>query len=886
MELGGAGLSAGLRVASGVFAPLVARLFPRDGRGAGLVEKPVRVASLLSLRGERRTLGEGELRGLSEELVRRALREVGPHDALSEDDVVAVTELFARSMVALGELDMDDVQAVALGPERLAERLRRAARGDGGREAVSREAVSRDAALFHERLVDAAAVHILHFFTQRSTFVARTLVEQTRRLEEIVGALHRQGEPGGQDAAFEEAYLASLVRLHSRLTIVGVDFTNSPDTWSLGATYLSLGAEPPAGGSGGSGLDPHPPVPVPIDQALAAASSDRVLLRGIAGAGKTTFVQWLAVSAAEGTLPGALGRRLAGRVPIVLPVRRIADGALPAPAAFLTAARHPLGGSEPNGWAARLLAAGRGLLLLDGIDEAPAERREPLRRQLAALLRAFPGNVWVVTSRPSAVREDWLAGEGFVELGLAPMNREQVARFIRTWHAAAAGDTGRDHARLPEYERRLLHSVRILRELRRLATNPLMCGLICALNRDRSGILPRGRKALYKAALAMLLERRDPEREVDADGIVLEREAKERLLQKLAHWMLLNDRSEITRDTAVDIIERHLPAIPSAGAQGSAAQLFGHLLHRTGLLRMPTPQTVDFVHRTFQDYLSAKEAVERHDFPYLVRNAHRPDWDEVIRMAVSLARPDECARMIEDLISAKPHLRPAEARYCKLLAAACVEHATEMSPEARAAVRQRTRFLVQPDSVGAARGLGWIGPIALELLPEPEGVSDRKALLLAATASGVRDDAAIDYLARLRSHRSLAVRAELAGAWHRFDTQRYAAEIIAHLDPAGLYFTVTDREELAALRRLGGRERVRVGEELTPRELTGRNGLVAELLTHLYLLAYDAREGMGWLAAFPRLRVLRLGRHVGPVRGVPEGVAVERDGRAGDAHRP
>ena len=39
-----------------------------------------------------------------------------------------------------------------------------------------------------------------------------------------------------------------------------------------------------------------------------------------------------------------------------------------------------------------------------------------------------------------------------------------------------------------------------------------MCGLICALHRDRRGFLPVGRKELYEAALTMLLARRDRER--------------------------------------------------------------------------------------------------------------------------------------------------------------------------------------------------------------------------------------------------------------------------------------------------------------------------------------------------------------------------------------
>ncbi|MFF3290663.1 NACHT domain-containing protein [Streptomyces sp. NPDC003023] len=859
----------GLRIGASVVTPLVKRLFVPEGPGAGLVQRGVRLSGLVSFRGEKRALTHDDLRRLTDQLVRRARRDAGPHERFPEDEHSAVVDAVVRTLYALGELDMDDVQAVGLGPEEFARRLRRQA-PDACRE------LSADSAWFHDRLVDTASVHVLHFFTRRSTFVARTAVEQSRRIEHLVRLLERQPSPDGVDARFESGYLASLVQLYSQVTIVGVDFINSPGRWPLDATYIGLGAEiadedQPTGPHDGSG--PRPPVPVPVDHALAGRP--QVLVRGTAGSGKTTLMQWLAVSTAGDRLPDELAA-LRGLVPFVLPVRRFSDQDVPAPAEFLSAAHHPMAGSEPSGWAVRVLASGRALMLIDGIDEAPAERRELVRGQIDALQRTFPGNRWVVTSRPTAVRERWLAAQGFTELTLTPMTRDQVSRFIRSWHAAAASDPGTDHSRLPRYEQRLLHSVRLIRELRGLATNPLMCSLICALNRDRSGILPRGRKALYKAALAMLLERRDPEREVDADGIVIDREAKERLLQKLAHWMLLNDLTEVDRTTAVSILDLYLPAIPSAGRQGTSAELFDHLLHRTGLLRMPAPGVVDFVHRTFQDYLSAKEAVERHDIRFLVNNAHRSDWDEVIRMAVSLARPDECAQMMEELVSARPGLTAAEAKYCKLLASACLEHATEMSPETREMVRQRTRFIAQPDSLDSARGLGWIGPIALELLPDPEKVSDDRALLLAATAAGVRDDAAIDYLVRLRDRRSLAVRAELAGAWRRFDTERYADEVIAHLDAEDLYFTVTGPEEMAELRRLGGRERIQVAEPLTPGQLV--EGLVADRLTHLHLLVHDARQDLGPLSAFPRLTTLRLGRHVGPVRGIPERVRVERDG--------
>lgn len=164
-------------------------------------------------------------------------------------------------------------------------------------------------------------------------------------------------------------------------------------------------------------------------------------------------------------------------------------------------------------------------------------------------------------------------------------------------------------------------AVRTKPDLGRLATNPLMCGLICALHRDRRGYLPHGRKDLYEAALSMLLSRRDRER--DMAGPDLREEPQLDLLQRLAYWLIKNGRTEMDRSRAEDIIARALPSVPEAAALGEARVVFAHFLQRSGLLREPTPGTVDFVHRTFQDFLGARAAVEEGDFGLLMRPRRR-----------------------------------------------------------------------------------------------------------------------------------------------------------------------------------------------------------------------------------------------------------------------
>ena len=53
-----------------------------------------------------------------------------------------------------------------------------------------------------------------------------------------------------------------------------------------------------------------------------------------------------------------------------------------------------------------------------------------------------------------------------------------------------------------------------------------------------------------------------------------------------------------------------------------AAPTLRYLLERSGVIREPVVGRIDFVHRTFQEYLAGKQAAEKHLMEFLVRNAH------------------------------------------------------------------------------------------------------------------------------------------------------------------------------------------------------------------------------------------------------------------------
>ncbi|MFD8984106.1 NACHT domain-containing protein [Streptomyces sp. NPDC059564] len=768
---------AGIRLTTAVMGPLLRKLLRTEGPGAGLVDRPVRIAPHVSLR-EKRVLDRDDLRRLADTAVEEALRTPGERPVPPGEEA-GVAAALATTLQALGDITLTDLQAVHLGHEALARQLRAAA---------PEPVLGRDALLFHDRLLTATCLHVLNFFTQRATFVPAALVEQTRLIARLIAIMDAaRPDPAGADAAFERDYLAYTATRHGTLTIFGLDLAPDAARWPLDVAYLSLEA---ASGTG-EGLRT-----APADEVLTRG--ERALLRGEAGSGKTTLVQWLAVSAARG------GQ--GGRIPYVLPLRTLTRHGerLPAPGDFLGSAGSPLAGAQPPGWEARVLRDRRALMLVDGLDEIPEPERARARDWLARLLAAYPGNRWLVTSRPSAVRQDWLAGEGFDELTLSPMNRAEVAGFVERWHRAA-GAPDADGAQL-------LAAVRAKPDLDRLATNPLLCGLICALHRERRGFLPSGRKELYTAALSMLLYRRDIERDLLLPDLAEEPQLQ--LLQRLAYWLIRNGHTELDRQQARELLEKALPSVPAAAAAlGGASDVLRHFVNRTGLLRAPTEDTVEFVHRTFQDFLGARAALDDVSFGELAAHCEDDQWEDVIRLAVAQGRPRDRAEILRALLSRNTD-RSA------LLALASLEGAPELDPAIRTDVEQQAARLVPPADIEAARALGAVGPLVLDLLPGPEGAAtDREAHLSVVAAGAVGSDLAIPFLARYRAHPSEHLRDTLVQLWSMFDSRRYAAEVIAGLDPPPERVTVRSDAQLEALVGLGVRE-LRATGELSHRALT------------------------------------------------------------------
>lgn len=610
------------------------------------------------------------------------------------------------------------------------------------------------------------------------------------------------------DNEFERRYLEHIGHTFDGIELLGVRVDNYRPRATLSVAYISLSVtaedrarpdhEPLKVATLTGAPDPENE-PSTMRAEAMLARSPRVLLRGQAGSGKSTLLGWIVVTAARGAFSGRLSD-WNGRVPFLIKLRSCADRPLPQPADFVTG---PLAGIMPGGWVHRILDAGRGILLVDGVDEVPYGRRDTVRQWLRGLLDVYPRLRAVVTSRPAAADTRWLSSEGFRPMMLEPMTPDSLREIVQQWHAAVrhAGNLPCLPEEIPVYEGTLLARLESSPHLRALAATPLLAVMLCALNLDRVTRLPRDRMGLYRAVLDMLLERRDMERGIASHpDIGLEREQKERLLQELAWRLTIFGRAEMSAITACRRIEARAEGMPRVSAGGE--EILEHLLQRSGVIREPVPGRIDFVHRTIQEYLAAKQAADDADSETLTEKAHLDQWRDTIVMAAGHANAPTRRKLLAGLIDRADN----EARYAhrlRMLVAACLETVSDVPNETRSGVERSVTKLIPPRNAAEARRLAAAGEEILRRLPQSlDGLSDAQAAATVQTAWLINGSRAVEVLANYAGDPRFEVQRELIKGWEYFEPHTYADKVLANAPLIDGHLVIGNPALLPAVGRL------------------------------------------------------------------------------------
>ncbi len=371
-------------------------------------------------------------------------------------------------------------------------------------------------------------------------------------------------------------YLDSLIADCRRARLLGVDPSASDPTrggMSLERLYISLDTqtrvevEPDKTERTerrafvGEGRESRP---LPVLEALAQAPQGRMVLLGLPGAGKSTFVRYLTLRQAQvladptldlqALLPGWSGDVL---LPLIVPLGRMAES-LPLTAKRGTAdmieayLRRIFDADDAlRGYGDVLLDELRehgGLVCFDGLDEVANLDLRPIVRQavedFADRYGRHAASRFLVTCRTYSYNDAKWQLTAWPRHELAPFDPERVRDFVAAWHRELARV---DPARAAEYERKREELLCCLdsndrRRLSEIAPNPLILTVMAVVH-THEGELPDARALVYEKCVDLFLNRWELVRS-DAgetqkrsllDALGVPKIALERVLQEIAY---------------------------------------------------------------------------------------------------------------------------------------------------------------------------------------------------------------------------------------------------------------------------------------------------------------------------------------------------------------
>ena len=113
---------------------------------------------------------------------------------------------------------------------------------------------------------------------------------------------------------------------------------------------------------------------------------------------------------------------------------------------------------------------------------------------------------------------------------------------------------------------------------------------------------------------------------------------------------------------------------------------------------------IDFVHRTIQEYLTAKEIAEEDHIGAPLDVAHLDQWQQVVIMTAGHANTPLRVQLVAGLVD-RANRERRHGRTLTLLAAACIESSPSLPPELRDRVEDQLGALLPPSGIVQTRAL-------------------------------------------------------------------------------------------------------------------------------------------------------------------------------------
>jgi predicted NACHT family NTPase len=354
---------------------------------------------------------------------------------------------------------------------------------------------------------------------------------------------------------------------------------------------------------------------------------DKLMILGKPGAGKTTFLKWLALQCNVGNIHQ-------NRVPLFVTLKEFAETeGQPNLLSFIGKQLAECGVENGEVAGAKVLQAGRSIVLLDGLDEVKAQDHDRVLTTIRQTAEKFDASQFVITCRIAA--KEYIF-EQFTEVEVADFDDEQIADFTHKWFQS------KDPIKAEEFPKELKANP----GLKELATNPLLLTLLCFVFEKRAGF-PGSRAELYEEGLDVLLKTWDANRNIKREEVYkqLSLQRKEDLLSQVAYNAFECSDYFFKQGFVEEQIRDYIRNLPNASNDSETLQLdskavLNSIAAQHGLLVERARGIYSFSHLTFQEYFTARWFKEKADadFSALISHVTDKQWREVFLLTVGMLK--------------------------------------------------------------------------------------------------------------------------------------------------------------------------------------------------------------------------------------------------------